>query len=833
MGVFPENPCEFAVEFIRRMRNHPDIIQIPSSRQVLSIPKLILARYYRKGHTTPNDYIEIASVTSFPDNQKLAKKIAFEILFPNYNKDLISSFFNNDSEIDAFKEEEDFEPELKSELDQLQDLIDEIESSYSVDTDIITKLEQFIEELNQLKDQEPYKSALKFFQDETEIYREEITDLQKLIEEAKKRLEEKINSLDPEDLKAANQLNLNDLIKEKTIRPWELLTSKALNREDITDDLKELMNSNNFDDLIQTLKYLNETEALPEEEFQNFKKQLKEQIKNLDQLFNAAKNLGETPSFDQNSILKNSIQQHSFEHNFNLVNSLDQYYGTNLRGPLLEQYNNLFQKDDSKFNLPLDSLVKNSMANKHWNELFKKALENEIEQAKKSIKPFEAFKSLANQLRQLSNSCSNLHCSQKIAEFLPEIVKKTLEACKEPAELRNSVEFLRNLDLNPEENDIERIGKKLGMKEEEIFELIEPNYQLLKKLIDKNVQDFERISNLLSQIKDQINQERIKELLRSALAHNNREALGALGHFNLAQTLNSAEEIAGEEGQAKVIGSLTAGNGENLLKQWFIHRKNLPPSSKDKVKELAKQVLIELAIYNARARLGSSFSGPIPINLVRPFTIGDDFENVDLEATMMNILEKGKRLEHIDYDDFFVYETAKGQRCACLELDISGSMAGDKLAYMAICVSMLVYAFHKKDEIGICFFESNTHILKNVREEVDLEQLADELLSVTSKGGTRIQAALQWAQKQFKESGSREKLNILFTDAEFFDLKEAINELRIMRSIGIDFILVCPEISYNLEEAEKMVKIAGGQLLTIKDWEEFPKLISEIINSKF
>ena len=70
MGIFPENPCEYAVEFVRRMRNHPDIVQMPSSRQVLSIPKLILARFYRKGATNPNDFIEISAMTSFPDNQK-------------------------------------------------------------------------------------------------------------------------------------------------------------------------------------------------------------------------------------------------------------------------------------------------------------------------------------------------------------------------------------------------------------------------------------------------------------------------------------------------------------------------------------------------------------------------------------------------------------------------------------------------------------------------------------------------------------------------------------------------------------------------------------------
>ena len=77
------------------MRIHPDIVQIPSSRQVLSIPKLIVSRYYRKGSVTPNDFIEISAVTSFPDNQNLAKEIAFEVLFPNYNKNIMDSFFLN------------------------------------------------------------------------------------------------------------------------------------------------------------------------------------------------------------------------------------------------------------------------------------------------------------------------------------------------------------------------------------------------------------------------------------------------------------------------------------------------------------------------------------------------------------------------------------------------------------------------------------------------------------------------------------------------------------------------------------------------------------------
>lgn len=830
LGVFPENPCEFSVEFVRRMRVHPDIIQIPSSRQVLSIPKMILSRYVRNGYVTPQDFIDISIVTSFPDNQELAKNISFEILFPNYNKDVMSSFFQDGQEIED--SEDIFNEKQKRELNELQDLIDEIETSKSVDVDLIERMENFLNELEKKKNLEPYKSALKFFEDDSDLFKEQITSMQQLLEEARRRLTQKINSLEPDDLKAAKELNLENLIQEKSIRQWERLTSKALANQDINEDLNKLLKSGKLDDLIQSMKYLKDSNAISRNKWENLMKELENKITNLDDLFNASKNLGEVPDFNLEEVLQNSLKDFNFEHNFNLANSLDQYFGTNTRIPLLEKLNESLDNLEMK-NISLETLSKAALANKSWKSLFDKALQNAIQNAMQQNKKFEGYKALSHQLQQLMNSCSNIHCSQKMAQELPDMVKKTLESCENANQLKNSVDFLRNIGLQPDPKDIEKIGRKLGMPEEEIFELIEPDYQLLKKLIDKNVQDFNRLSNLMNQIKDQLNNERINELLKRALGSNNRDALAALGHFDLEKALKGADKIGGNEGMNEVIGSLQAGSGENLLKQWFIHRQNIPSKAKEKVKELAKKILIELGIYYSRARLGSSVSGPIPINIVRPLTIGDDFDNVDLEETINNILEKGKKLDHINYDDFFVCETAKGQRSACFELDISGSMSGDKLAYMGICITMLIYGM-KKDELAITFFESNTHILKEMGEKVDLESLAEELLSVNAKGGTRMKAAMDFAIRQFKEnSSSREKLNILFTDAEIFDLKETVEDLRILRSMGVDFILVCPENQFNLKEAEKMVKIAGGQLLTLSDYNQFPNLISDVIKSKF
>ena len=205
------------------------------------------------------------------------------------------------------------------------------------------------------------------------------------------------------------------------------------------------MNSNKLDDLLKSLRFVSETSNNKniKEQIQNIKNQLQNQLQNLDQLFNAAKTLGEVPKFDPDTILNNSLEQSSFEHNFNLADSLDQYFGTNLREQLLNKLDQ--QMSGSEMKLSLESLTKNAFANKSWNNLFKQALESAIAESNDQNIPFEAFKSLSHQIQQLMNSCPNMHCAQKISQQLPELTSKTLDACETPEQLKNATEFLRKI----------------------------------------------------------------------------------------------------------------------------------------------------------------------------------------------------------------------------------------------------------------------------------------------------------------------------------------------------------------------------------------------------
>jgi hypothetical protein len=65
------------------MREHPDIPlpSKPSPRQAIAIPDLLSSKKMRHGFIQAKDFIQAAVVTSYPDNQAIARRIAMEIIF--------------------------------------------------------------------------------------------------------------------------------------------------------------------------------------------------------------------------------------------------------------------------------------------------------------------------------------------------------------------------------------------------------------------------------------------------------------------------------------------------------------------------------------------------------------------------------------------------------------------------------------------------------------------------------------------------------------------------------------------------------------------------------
>jgi len=64
------------------MRYSREVANKPSTRQALSIPKLLIARALRTGgEIRTEDLLKMAVATSAPENQSIAREIAEQVIF--------------------------------------------------------------------------------------------------------------------------------------------------------------------------------------------------------------------------------------------------------------------------------------------------------------------------------------------------------------------------------------------------------------------------------------------------------------------------------------------------------------------------------------------------------------------------------------------------------------------------------------------------------------------------------------------------------------------------------------------------------------------------------
>jgi Mg-chelatase subunit ChlD len=260
-----------------------------------------------------------------------------------------------------------------------------------------------------------------------------------------------------------------------------------------------------------------------------------------------------------------------------------------------------------------------------------------------------------------------------------------------------------------------------------------------------------------------------------------------------------------------------------------MHRHQIPAKVKDFVRNLVKDALIKIALNIISNQRGSGEKGLIPTNKLRTFIDGDDMDLIDIDASIENIIMQGKSLDMVTTEDLMVMESEKGRVSICFLLDISGSMSGMKLAACSIAVMVLIGTL-RAEEVAICFFESNTHVVKEFGDEKDLEDVADELLDLKARGGTQVQRALEWGARQLEETNSELKVCFLLTDCEFFEQKQQIvKELESYVDQKVEFLLGVNTRSYSKQYANWILNATQGKIVYILNIVDIPKVLMEVL----
>ncbi|MHA2352424.1 MAG: hypothetical protein ACXABX_04830, partial [Candidatus Thorarchaeota archaeon] len=495
---------------------------------------------------------------------------------------------------------------------------------------------------------------------------------------------------------------------------------------------------------------------------------------------------------------------------------------------LLEAYNEEYENGGHN-NVDMRQLSDTARDNQNWDDLLEKETESTIQDANARSSPSDFLRSAVAQGMGMSAELPSNHTQKEWGKAMQKLADAACDTSPTKTHLRNTVKQLSRMGQVPSKESIQSAGERLGMTDAEILELLNPSFEVIKKLIEAGVADFDRLSNLISAAG--LSSQQLRQLADMAAERGNQSALGAVAHEDLHAALGTGGQGYGtrrygtgtgsgsgagtqpyDKSRADMaFGGLLGGPATNIVRIWYTYRDQLPDELKQKLREIARRLLIDLGMRYAKQTMGSSMLGGIlESTTVRPFKIGDEI---------------------LETSDFLVTETYQGHRAFYWALDKSGSMnSAEKLGMLAISVMAGLYGV-KKDDFGVVLFDSVTHVVKRMSEKsVSVDKVASDLLEARAGGGTGGAESIKLALENFEDTRAKEKIFVFSTDMFLSDQAVCEQLVERMKPLGIKMIILVPKSSYNPHAADSLAKKAHGVVLDIASIDELPEKLLRVTN---
>jgi hypothetical protein len=241
-------------------------------------------------------------------------------------------------------------------------------------------------------------------------------------------------------------------------------------------------------------------------------------------------------------------------------------------------------------------------------------------------------------------------------------------------------------------------------------------------------------------------------------------------------------------------------------------------------KEKSRKILAEL-LKERLLKLGREFERKEEWSRHRsltPYQQGEDPSLIDEERSLDNILDLGRTIEEIRYDDFLMKQRERIKRTIIYILDVSNTMFYDleginSINYSILSLVPLMWGL-KREKWGLTLYESNSHIIKDLYDDYNMEPILEDLvLMVTSTttemerkfsggkgtstwGGTVPGKSLQWAFEQITDINDRsDRIVFIFSDFVLSEpgqeTQETIENYRILERMIDMGVRVCACIS--------------------------------------
>ena len=741
------DPITFAVAFVRAMRKQATAAHRPSLRTSIAIPRLLCARCLRAGGLTPNDYVTAAVRCTPPEDQSLARAIARSLVFPEAAPasdatvrvprrgaadsaddsdgvaDILSDLAAIDVDLDAISDLTDLEPLMDNDQEGEQSELgafELFEALYSSADPRERALGELVHHFGGPAELEASGIRTRFL-------------LQVWLA---RQVLGAVGELTPTVVAWGVQAGFGPDLKRACRQPWEVAGVLAgLDDESLPALLDDLLQGGSSSELGRTLAFLGPHPSAAPRRDAMAEAALARALE-LTDFAELVVGLGEW--IDPPAGLIDASVAVNPGRALEAARWLEAQFGMDLRTDVFVAWHQTQSRPD------FGQLALMAVSCEPWEHALAGALAHEVAQLD-HLQPATAKDPVDPRLED----------AVKLAEGLVQTGfdagQTTANALATEAMVRVPMAgwFLPLLDAflargaTPKADPLLKRAAELGVPEEEVLDRLGKALEQLRIMVLSDSDDVDRYQRLVVRIQG-MPQELMAALCASALANRNLLAMAAL----LAVDLGAAAAHLPEDQVANALGHKGIGDGPNLLKQWFTHRGRVSPSLRDRIKAQVKAALLDQAFDWMGKGDGSGSTGLVPQQQIRPFRAGDNLDALDLEGTLESIVTSGRGLDQLTEEDLFAADTARGRAAMVVLIDISGSMGGGELAVCAIAVVMLLGRLLPQ-EIALAVFESSTHVIKDFSDPTDLDQVADQVLELEADGGTRGEAALSWASRQF------------------------------------------------------------------------------------
>ena len=110
------------------------------------------------------------------------------------------------------------------------------------------------------------------------------------------------------------------------------------------------------------------------------------------------------------------------------------------------------------------------------------------------------------------------------------------------------------------------------------------------------------------------------------------------------------------------------------------------------------------------------------------------------------------------------------------------------------------------------------------------KKVADQVLDLSARGGTRVDAALRFAKDQFASVREAEfRLLFLLSDFYFFEEQDALDKLSQGVAEEGAMLIAASHGRYDEAVAQRMVGVMGGRNIELKSAERVPEILIDTL----